>query len=52
MCFDTEETLLRHNLYHMFIKFQMFQVIQPERALYVQAANCIEEKEWLVECYS
>ncbi|KAL4220643.1 Ras GTPase-activating protein 2 [Mactra antiquata] len=25
----------------------MFQVIQPERALYVQANNCIEEKEWL-----
>lgn len=24
----------------------MFQIIQPERALYVQAANCVEEKEW------
>ncbi|CAC5393896.1 RASA3 [Mytilus coruscus] len=25
----------------------MFQVIQPERALYIQANNCVEEKEWL-----
>ncbi|XP_060598929.1 ras GTPase-activating protein 3-like isoform X2 [Ruditapes philippinarum] len=25
----------------------MFQVVQPSRALYVQASNCIEEKEWL-----
>ncbi|XP_018321069.1 GTPase-activating protein isoform X2 [Agrilus planipennis] len=25
----------------------MFQIIQPERALYVQAPNCVEEKEWV-----
>ncbi|XP_022102005.1 ras GTPase-activating protein 3-like isoform X1 [Acanthaster planci] len=25
----------------------MFQVVQPERALYIQANNCVEEKEWL-----
>lgn len=25
----------------------MFQIVQPERALYVQAANCVEEKEWI-----
>lgn len=25
----------------------MFQVIQPERALYVQANHCVEEKEWI-----
>nr|AJE26302.1 Ras GTPase-activating protein [Microdera dzhungarica] len=25
----------------------MFQIIQPERTLYVQAANCVEEKEWV-----
>ncbi|WAR28428.1 RASA3-like protein [Mya arenaria] len=25
----------------------MFQIIQPTRALYVQASNCIDEKEWL-----
>ena len=25
----------------------MFQIIQPKRALYVQASNCIEENEWL-----
>ncbi|KAF7282506.1 ras GTPase activating protein 1 isoform X2 [Rhynchophorus ferrugineus] len=25
----------------------MFQIVQPERALYVQAANCVEEKEWV-----
>ncbi|KAK6195833.1 hypothetical protein SNE40_001181 [Patella caerulea] len=25
----------------------MFQVVQPQRALYVQAHNCVEEKEWL-----
>jgi len=24
----------------------MFQVIQPERTLYIQANNCVEEKEW------
>ncbi|XP_022912697.1 GTPase-activating protein [Onthophagus taurus] len=25
----------------------MFQIVQRERALYVQAANCVEEKEWV-----
>ncbi|KAL1490589.1 hypothetical protein ABEB36_013257 [Hypothenemus hampei] len=25
----------------------MFQIVQPERALYVQAGNCVEEKEWV-----
>ncbi|XP_017777247.1 PREDICTED: GTPase-activating protein isoform X2 [Nicrophorus vespilloides] len=25
----------------------MFQIVQKERALYVQAANCVEEKEWV-----
>ncbi|XP_023709335.1 GTPase-activating protein isoform X3 [Cryptotermes secundus] len=25
----------------------MFQIIQPERALYIQANNCVEEKEWI-----
>ncbi|GLV39157.1 Ras GTPase activating protein 1 [Carabus blaptoides fortunei] len=25
----------------------MFQILQPERALYVQASNCVEEKEWI-----
>ncbi|KAL0106212.1 hypothetical protein PUN28_016130 [Cardiocondyla obscurior] len=25
----------------------MFQIIQPQRALYVQANNCVEEKEWI-----
>lgn len=25
----------------------MFQIVQPERTLYVQAANCVEEKEWV-----
>ncbi|XP_076388798.1 ras GTPase activating protein 1 isoform X3 [Megachile rotundata] len=25
----------------------MFQIIQSQRALYVQASNCVEEKEWI-----
>ncbi|XP_046393284.1 GTPase-activating protein isoform X1 [Ischnura elegans] len=25
----------------------MFQIVQPKRALYVQASNCVEEKEWI-----
>ncbi|XP_055492599.1 ras GTPase-activating protein 3 [Leucoraja erinacea] len=25
----------------------MFQVIQPERALYIQANNCVEAKDWM-----
>ena len=28
------------------VGFQMFQVVQRHRALYVQASNCVEEKEW------
>ncbi|KAJ8950517.1 hypothetical protein NQ318_015261 [Aromia moschata] len=30
-----------------FKRKNMFQIVQPERALYVQAANCVEEKEWV-----
>lgn len=30
-----------------FNKNNMFQIIQPERVLYVQANNCVEEKEWV-----
>lgn len=30
-----------------FKKKNMFQIVQPQRALYVQAANCVEEKEWV-----
>lgn len=26
---------------------QMFQVIQPERALYIQANNCVEARDWI-----
>lgn len=43
-----------YNLFTLFCFFfadsfpQMFQVIQPERALYVQCSNCVEEKEWYV----
>lgn len=25
----------------------MFQIVQRQRALYVQASNCVEEKEWI-----
>ncbi|XP_046607580.1 uncharacterized protein LOC124298935 [Neodiprion virginianus] len=25
----------------------MFQIVQKQRALYVQASNCVEEKEWI-----
>ncbi|KAG7175406.1 Ras GTPase-activating protein 3-like [Homarus americanus] len=25
----------------------MFQLVQPNRTLYIQATNCVEEKEWL-----
>lgn len=25
----------------------MFQIIQSQRALYIQAGNCVEEKEWI-----
>lgn len=30
-----------------FRKNNMFQIIQPDRILYVQASNCVEEKEWI-----
>lgn len=30
-----------------FRKSNMFQIIQPSRVLYVQASNCVEEKEWV-----
>jgi len=30
-----------------FNKNNMFQIIQPERILYIQANNCVEEKEWV-----
>lgn len=32
---------------HSFKMKNMFQIVQRERALYVQAANCVEEKEWV-----
>lgn len=25
----------------------MFQIVQKDRALYIQASNCVEEKEWI-----
>lgn len=30
-----------------FKKNNMFQIVQPERVLYLQANNCVEEKEWV-----
>ncbi|XP_014254898.1 GTPase-activating protein [Cimex lectularius] len=30
-----------------FRKSNMFQIVQPHRVLYVQASNCVEEKEWV-----
>lgn len=30
-----------------FSLLQMFQVIQPERALYIQANNCVEARDWI-----
>uniref|UniRef100_A0A023F326 Putative ras gtpase-activating protein n=1 Tax=Triatoma infestans TaxID=30076 RepID=A0A023F326_TRIIF len=30
-----------------FKKSNMFQIVQPHRVLYVQANNCVEEKEWV-----
>uniref|UniRef100_A0A1B6DS32 PH domain-containing protein n=1 Tax=Clastoptera arizonana TaxID=38151 RepID=A0A1B6DS32_9HEMI len=30
-----------------FKKNNMFQIVQPERVLYIQANNCVEEKEWV-----
>lgn len=28
------------------VVFQMFQVVQPSRALYLQAQNCVEARQW------
>lgn len=37
-----------HNCFFFFFAFfQMFQVIQPERALYIQANNCVEARDWI-----
>ncbi|XP_014283177.1 ras GTPase-activating protein 3 [Halyomorpha halys] len=30
-----------------FRKSNMFQIVQPTRVLYIQASNCVEEKEWV-----
>ncbi|XP_054271114.1 GTPase-activating protein [Macrosteles quadrilineatus] len=30
-----------------FKKNNMFQIVQPQRVLYLQASNCVEEKEWV-----
>lgn len=30
-----------------FKKKNMFQIVQPKRTLYIQATNCVEEKEWI-----
>lgn len=35
------------NFFFFFAFFQMFQVIQPERALYIQANNCVEARDWI-----
>lgn len=34
---------------HLFVLVfcQMFQVIQPERVLYIQANNCVEARDWI-----
>ncbi|XP_020290837.1 GTPase-activating protein isoform X2 [Pseudomyrmex gracilis] len=43
-----EEILAVERLHEDSFKMKnMFQIIQPQRALYVQAANCVEEKEWI-----
>ncbi|ESP04353.1 hypothetical protein LOTGIDRAFT_170855 [Lottia gigantea] len=43
-----EEILAVERLQEQCFKMNyMFQVVQPQRALYVQASNCVEEKEWL-----
>lgn len=35
------------NCPHHHHPYQMFQVIQPERALYIQANNCVEARDWI-----
>ncbi|KAM0737280.1 Ras GTPase-activating protein 3 [Formica fusca] len=43
-----EEILAVERLHEDSFKMKnMFQIIQPQRALYVQASNCVEEKEWI-----
>lgn len=43
-----EEILAVERLHEDSFKMKnMFQIIQPQRALYVQAGNCVEEKEWI-----
>lgn len=41
-------TLYRLFSHFFFLVFsQMFQVIQPERVLYIQANNCVEARDWI-----
>ncbi|KAF7996733.1 hypothetical protein HCN44_002379 [Aphidius gifuensis] len=43
-----EEILAVERLHEDSFKMKnMFQIVQPQRALYVQASNCVEEKEWI-----
>ncbi|XP_012228445.1 ras GTPase-activating protein 3 isoform X1 [Linepithema humile] len=43
-----EEILAVERLHEDSFKMKnMFQIIQPQRALYIQAGNCVEEKEWI-----
>lgn len=35
------------SLFSSCFALQMFQVIQPERALYIQANNCVEARDWI-----
>jgi len=34
-------------MYNFEFNLQMFQIVQKDRALYIQASNCVEEKEWI-----
>ena len=49
MCrISLEEILAVERLHEDSFKMKnMFQIVQPQRALYVQAGNCVEEKEWI-----
>lgn len=57
VCFEGKESLCTITLSDIlaverlqqesFNKNNMFQIIQPERILYIQANNCVEEKEWV-----
>ncbi|XP_066601129.1 ras GTPase-activating protein 3 isoform X2 [Prorops nasuta] len=43
-----EEILAVERLHEDSFKMKnMFQIVQPQRALYIQAGNCVEEKEWI-----